>query len=279
MPNHYLYQELLTLLDYKVTPTQYVQIVKQYTTRNGTLRPFNIGEDYWEMLTTYTFARCPFCGKVYQQPADTYSLLGWSGFTVGLSKGYYDSPSITEPPCPHLFATQQFLNLHNHLPFERSYISCDSGETPYLTDWFFPDDLATRVILHALPICRIVDEQFVPSYTVFSLTYFSEDEAQLRQRHFAWQREEGKGDSEYYPAGFVFPSESPSANNAYDLVVWAQRGQLGYIDHTTPGFPLKIGSAAALPAIFQKIEGRRCDYSWRDGTFAFNQLRGLPYKP
>lgn len=280
--NNYPYHELLPLLHHQIAPAQYRQILGQYTTSDGALRPFNIGEDYWQLLTMYTFARCPFCAVTCQQLADTYSLAGWSDFSVALSKGYYrlHNPErhYTHFGCPHLFATQQFLHLHDHLPHERDYLSCDSGEVPYLTNWFFHDDLATRVILHALPICRMVEEQFIAAYTVFSLTYFCEDEKLLRRRHFEWQRKEGKGDPEFYPAGFQFPSEESSADKAYDLVAWAQRGQLGYIDHINSGFPLSIGVGLSLPALYRHILGKRYGYIWRNGTLRDSGLYGLVWK-
>lgn len=269
--NPYPYLELLPLLNYRMTPKQYMQVVEKYTTSAGKLRAFNIGQEYWKLLKTYTFAYCPFCAESYQQRSDTYSLLGWSGFSTELHVKYYKYDKVPENypniGCEHLFATQQFLNLHNNSPHERKYISCESGEVPYLTNWFFHDDLETRVVLHALPICRIEDDQFVPSYTVFSLTYFCSDKEALRHRHFAWQAEFGKGDREFYPAGFAFPNDSPTANESYDLPTWAQRGQLGYMDYTHPDVPLRIGVGTMLPTIFQDIQGRRFGYIWRDGNF------------
>ena len=55
------------------------------------------------------------------------------------------------------------------------------------------DDIATYVVMSVLPVCLIQNDQFVPTYTAFSLSYFSEDVKEVRRRYF---RDAISGDDE-----------------------------------------------------------------------------------
>jgi len=118
----------------------------------------------------------------------------------------------------------------------------------------------TAAVLHALPICRVEATAFVPRYTVFALIYFSEDKAAVLGRVLAGEAARANVDSEYFASILDLPDSSGAA---YDLDVWAARGQLGWLEITQPDLPLRMGKDQQLPALYQHIEGNRWSYTYR----------------
>ena len=171
-----------------------------------------------------------------------------------------------------------FLNLHGILPTEMLNIDNEAGGVPFITPWMMPENLETCAVIHALPICRIEGEAFVPRYTLFILAYFSpEPEAVIRQ-HYATEWERGKDDREFHPRslGTPFIATSPDGQHLYDLQAWAQAGKLGYLDFTDPTLPLRIGKHLQLPTLYQQIAGRQGAYRWRDGHMTYFDGTGHP---
>jgi hypothetical protein len=162
-----------------------------------------------------------------------------------------------------------FLNLHDKQPKEVEYMENNTGEVPYITPWNFPDGLESYAVLHALPICRIENTQFVPRYTVFSIAYFSRD-LDLLFRHFSTEAEAAgvKDDPEYYPAT-VWPPGNMNTHqydeSLYDLTAWAERGQLGWLDVTKTDQSLCLGMGMQLPEMYRQIKGRRWRFVWDKG--------------
>jgi len=170
--------------------------------------------------------------------------------------------------CAHFFGIHAFLNLHEVPPPNTYYWPNATGEVPYVTPWFFPDDIPTYAVLHALPICRIEEDTFVPTYTVFSLTYFSQDRKEILTRWRERVRNEGLDDPEYYPTLLATPysySDQAHRTARYDLAGWAYRGKLGFLDITQPDLPLSIGKGTELPEIYRNIQGRLAKYTWSRG--------------
>jgi len=262
----YPYPLLLPLLQILCTPNEYRRVKALYLSnvKAGIKHP-SLVDEYWRIVPHYTYAYCPICQARYHEPADTYSIDGW-GMYPDLKKTLYNIYS-TYPRCPHFLGIHAFFNLHGNFPNEVDYLSNRAGEAPYLTPWFFPDDIASYAVLHALPVCRIEAEQFVPRYTAFSLTYFSQHPKLVLKRHYAVEAERGKDDPEYYPAIFypapVYPARIDEA--LYDLPAWVARGQLGWLDFTQANMPLRIGVGLELPEIYRAIQGSRNTYVWRKG--------------
>ncbi|MCW5844698.1 MAG: hypothetical protein KIT77_25830, partial [Caldilinea sp.] len=214
-----IYSEMLqALLTFKCTAQEYRRIITPYLTRRGWLRPFNLGSEYWQIIPIYAYARCPFCSMTIQCPVDTYSLFGWGGAKVLSELLYSRSNGVFSFPknCHHFTGVHYFLNLHQQLPVELSYLENNTGEAPVITEWCLPDDIESFVVLHALSICRIKEDAFRPAYTLFSLTYFAEKPKEVVGRHYAAEWERGKDDPEFYPGGLQGPSTRPSAAKLYD---------------------------------------------------------------
>ena len=275
----YPYPELTKLLEFRCTSYEYQQIITPFILQDGTLLNPPKSHLYWQILPEYTIAECPICGYRVQSLADTYSLIGWYGSPLALLQSLYrsDTPAITEGPvsqgtpkfahCEHFLGIHRFLNLHEVPPPNTYYWPNRTGEVPYVTPWFFPDDIPTYAVLHALPICRTEGDTFVPTYTVFSLTYFSQDRREILRR---WRERirEGPNDLEYYPSLLAIPysySDQAHRTARYNLSDWAYRGKLGFLDITQPDLPLSIGQGIELPEIYRNIQGRLAKYIWSRG--------------
>ncbi|MGQ0603749.1 MAG: hypothetical protein ACT4QE_18875 [Anaerolineales bacterium] len=266
----YPYPPLVPLLQFHRTPDEYRRLKALYLSSlvGGTKYPSPVDE-YWRIVPHHTYAYCPICRTQYREPADTHELRGW-GPSQDLLQVLYGVPGEypTNSPCPHFLGIHAFLNLHGNLPSEITYLENSTGEVPYLTPWFFPGDIESYAVLHALPICRIEADQFVPRYTVFSLTYFNQDPKLVLKRHYAVEAERGKNDPEYdaatvYPPGAIYTGREDET--LYDLPSWAARGLLGWLDFTQANTPLQIGVGSKLPEIYQQIQGSRKTYVWRKG--------------
>jgi hypothetical protein len=271
----YPYPELVPQLQFRCTPAVYQQVVAEYIISRSGRFVLPCSEvlqttKYWQLLPQYTFARCPICGNCYTHSADTYSLRGWNASNDRLLALYRYVPY--QPLCAHFLGIHEFMNLHDQEPSELGYLANSAGEVPRLTPWFLPEDIPSFAVLHALPICRIEAEQFVPAYTVFILTYFSENPGLLLERHYQTEAERGRGDPEYYPGFFSLPGLTRNYDEKlsapyYELDQRADRGQLGWLDYTRADLPLCLGTGKRLPGIYRHVEGRRYMYTWRDGRF------------
>jgi hypothetical protein len=271
----YPYPQLLQLLQHQATALEYQQIIQKYLTSTGSLRGFNRGDDYWQIVPSYLFACCPFCQTRWQQQIDTYSLLGWGGTYSEIGCAVYDLEGgrergenhVTKHDCQHGLTTHLFLNLHGQSPVEVQYLANNTGEVPRITNWALSDNIESYAVMHALPLCRVEKGQFVPSYTLFILTYFSMAPQTIIHQHYQDESERGKGDKEYYPASLDHPDKRAVAEPYYDLQTWSTKGRLGYLDFTVPDLPLRIGPGTELPAIYQKVPGARYTFTWRKGMF------------
>ncbi len=261
----YPYPDLLPQLHVHCTPTEYVQSRYNLTVWDLRRDPKKYAR-YWQLLPRYLFAVCPVCGQHFSEPGDSYWLDGW-GTSLVWHRTLYSLPdSFTHLPyCPHYLGIHRFTHLHGLLPTELPKFVNYCAEVPYVTDWYLPADIRSYVVLHALPICRIEHDRFVPRYTVFSLSYFSANQQAVLARHKARETANAVGDREYYPSTFEPPAATPTPANAplYDLAAWAAEGRLGWLDLTDTDQPLRIGSGIQLPPAFNPIIGRRDPYVWR----------------
>lgn len=172
--------------------------------------------------------------------------------------------------CPHFMGVQRFVHLHQVPLAEADIFNCACGELPYLTPDFFREGFATYAVLHALPICRIEHEEFIPRYTLFLITYFTENKGAIRTQRMAITLEDSPDSP--YPDPFDPAPPRPDyiqthPQSPYNLAAWAERGQLGWLDITQPDLPLTIGSGLVPPALYQNMEGWRQGYRWFHNRF------------
>jgi hypothetical protein len=214
--------------------------------------------DYWKLIPAYVYARCPFCSGAYSAPIDTYSLESWVTGNDLHTSAFVGNDYQLPGNCTHFMGVHMFINPHNHLPTELPFFPNPNGDLPFLTPWFFAADIETRSVRHALPICRIDRDQFIPTYTACFLTYFSQDQQEIRRR---WNAA-SKAAPDDWPS-WVQP---PGGRDAYyDLADWAVRGLPGWLDFSTAEVPLRFIPEAQLPALYRAMTGRKRPYSWENG--------------
>jgi hypothetical protein len=274
----YPYPELIPLLKLKCEPEEYKRLGYSYRNQNG-LAPRK-DPNYLQIIPSYLYARCPICQTDCYAKIDTYNLrcLGFLDTKLRLDGGFIlspDYPYAYQPTCEHFLGTHSFRNLHDIEPFELGEqsefpIHFMNGEAPLITPWFVRDDVESYAILHALPCCRIEQNKFVPSYTLFILTYFSSQPRLLINLHYAEEFKTMEEDSEYYPLNVQQPFAnvaSEEAGSEYDLSHWAAQGKLGCLDYRESDLPLLIGKDTILPEIYRDIKGRRYSFLWYEGKF------------
>lgn len=268
----YPYPLLTKQLQFLCTPEEYQEIathqnlVQAHVIVDGRASESQYPEAarYLSILPTYTYAECPICHIRCVEKFDTYGLRG-PNFKHPL--GYSMRPR--NPVCPHFFGYHIFDNLHNQEPIEVEQFKVFWGEVPYITSWLIADDLPSVTVLHGLPICRIENGQFVPTYTMFLLTYFSEDPDWLYERFKQQERDHYSG---YYLGDAIVPllTAGPSGSNtiSYDLEFYAQNGRLGWMDVNHDEMPLRIGKGIQLPDMYKNINGTRGNVLyWGFGKF------------
>ena len=129
-----------------------------------------------------------------------------------------------------------------------------------------PDDIESYTVMHALPICRIEVDRFVPRYTLYTLTYYSatEDVKTLFER--------GR---EFCTWSFVCrpPGDPEEDPRWWDLNYWARTGRLHWLASDHPLLPLQKGPPDAFPysniyippdAFHPKSKGPSKEYSHRN---------------
>ncbi len=260
--NVYPFPNLLPQLQILCTPGQYKRIVgPQYQTRGYI--PYQ-NQAYWQIVPKYLFARCPICEYAYYQPADTYSLRVWGGWNRLLDALYGDAVKLPgRSICSHFLGIAQFCNLHGWVPDGLDWFDQKTGEVPFVTAGLLPDQIPSYAVLHALPICRVEkdartgEDQFVPRYTVFNLTYFAWDPKAVINLHYARQAEWAGNDPEFMPATLAPVGTKPN------LEEWARRGKLGWLDTSFPALPLRIGKGLELPEHYRNITGKTRTYYWK----------------
>lgn len=194
-----------------------------------------------EKAPIYLLATCPFCLQPNTEKMDTHSLRGWwfnfAGGDIG-RKVFR---------CDHFALTEAFVHFHNQEP--AGLWGEYPAEVPHVIGYVLEEGLAQAVI-HAVPICRIEQEQFIPAYTAFLVTYFArQNPKQVRERVI-------KFNIDYVEAGLAIEIINPPEGyeHWYDLAAYVARGELWWVDASDPALPIRTHDVAAFP--YQDIHGR-----------------------
>jgi hypothetical protein len=238
------------LLQLELSPAEY------HTVKLGTLL---------QHMPSYLIARCPLCGATYSAQLNTYSLKYWPRPTITYGSTIFDERG-QEVNCSHFVVVHHFINLNGVMPTEldRKTLDC---EVPYLLSVFLPDDIESYAVMHALPICRVEEDRFVPRYSVYMITYYSEEPSVLIKRR--WEIASG---------GCMFWGRGLIAKESWDLAKWVRAGKLQWLDPEEPDLPLRAGPVEAFPYV--DIQGRRDQPNfyrngkWEDQSF-FGRLKRL----
>lgn len=220
---------------------------------------------FWRIIPEYLLSICPFCGEPHRQQLDLYSLYGWhisgGGQTVAYSPNGHHN-------CKHFTAVHGFLNLNGRKPQKRALsfglLRSTEPEVPFVSSCLLPDDLESRVVLHSLPICRIEGETFIPTYTLYLLTYYAQDAPTIiYRRHMQWANGPGL---RYMPDFARLPmywEQVQNQSELWDLEAWWRQGRLFWIDPVT----MKLNDLTVMDFPYRAIKGVRHGYIFRGGKF------------
>ena len=127
-------------------------------------------------------------------------------------------------------------------------------EVPFVVG-FLLEQRTCRAVLHALPVCQIEQGRFVPRFSMFLMTYFSETpEAAYRELVAFASRSSG---AEGYAGDFRLP---PAGNDSWwNLRPWVEAGSLFWVEAHDPDLGLRTQASDAFP--YGEISGRRtCEF-------------------
>jgi hypothetical protein len=218
----------LHLLQKELTVEEYQQVVMPSVRYNPE----------WHRLPAYVIARCPFCLTHNVEKLDTYTLRRWRirSQAVAESVFYY---SLVVHHCEHFALVQSYLKFHGNLSDDDLRVGGE--EVPFVIGHLLESGRCLAV-MHALPICRIEDNAFVPRYTLFMVSYFSE------------QPKEAIRDVERYNIEWYNPVESIlylplqfGEEKWADLRYWVSAGQLFWVDGDDPDLGLRTHDVEAFP--------------------------------
>jgi hypothetical protein len=222
---------------------------------------------FWRIIPEYILSICPFCDEPYRQQLDLYSLYGWSPRYYGDALRYSPNGHHT---CEHFTAVHGFLNLNRMKPRKRELyggrLRSTEPEVPFISPCLLPDDPESRVVLHSLPICKIEGEAFVPTYTLYLLTYYAQDAAAVLHRRLTeWT---GGQPLRYVTWADTRPSlyweEVQDQPEVWDLELWWRSGKLLWIDPTS--MMLNAPDSTEFP--YHPIQGVRHGYIYKARKFS-----------
>lgn len=241
-PYHSSFQYSLWQLQFTFTPEAYHALFSRYISSWEWLSTDTEIDTYWAKLPTYLIARCPICGTEYYNRADTHSYFFWRNTTPETSRSAFPHPE-NAIPCRHFVGVQRFVNLNKHLPVEINYGNNMNGDIPVMTPELVEHDSEASAVIHSLPICRIENNQFVPKYSVYLLSYFAPSPSVAR--HALLSR---------YPAtpGDGYPMFCVSGNHSQepriiDLLYWVERKKLLWLDLHDQTLPLRSAPLSDFP--------------------------------
>jgi hypothetical protein len=224
------------------------QTVEQYKTWIANKFPLQ-DSAFLNQLPAYTFARCPFCSVENVERLNTYSAYGWS---VSYGRAVFNSRLVVHH-CNHFTLVQSFFHFHGIWPAEAKGLF--GPEVPHVIGHLLESDRCLAVI-HALPICRIEDQAFVPRYTLFMVSYFSERPEEAYDAVI-------KFSVDYVEPGvaWVFIPPPNSCEHWWHLGQWVSTGQLFWVDGNDPALGIRTHDISAFPYI--DITGRTRPYFHR----------------
>jgi len=184
---------------------------------------------YWEQLSKYLISRCPYCGSELSEKVDLYSLKFWRRKPGQSQYAFADKFQLGK--CDHFVAVQCFVNLNgtyyeeNEQPNLPAFVN-HNGDIPFIIPDLLPDHIPSTAVIHSLPICNIESGQFIPRFSVYMITYYSESPPEIISYRYKIL-DPGEDD---YLVLLGFPELMRVYPILADLSSWVERGKLQWID-------------------------------------------------
>ena len=194
-------------------------------------------------LPNYVTSLCPYCGSENIEHLNTYSALGWH---LGYGGVLYRLEGVTHR-CNHYTLAQFFINFHGIWPDEANHEL--PPEVPHVIGHILEDNSSLAVI-HALPICRPIGDQFIPSYTLYMLSYFAEQPKTVFRNVTDYNVAFHEGGT---TSAYIVPPED--CQHWWDLPRWVSERKLYWVDASADKMLLRTGNEAQFP--YTKITGRK----------------------
>ncbi len=162
-------------LDSGYTVAEYLEFLKSVS------NSIEYSDSYWqqEHFSMKTIALCPYCGLPNRVRLDLSSIKYWSASRTSidipkpgskLKARYFDF-------CEHAAITDCFIHFNGYEPQRnppdgKSFHSRFGPEVPGVFSPYFKADFGLKAVMTCLPLCRIEENEFVPRYKLYVLSYF-----------------------------------------------------------------------------------------------------------
>lgn len=222
-----------------------------------------IKEKVFTALPTYRVGRCPICSTPYVDIVDTYSLKMWvPGFAQW--GGLFHADAVSEV-CEHFAVVSKFWNFEGHLPDyssdELTFGHNFPSEVPHVLNVLDDRQDSLQAVMHALPICKIENDSFVPKYTLYTISYFSKEPFERSMAQGA-RNQYFRKPLKYQSANLANESRSEKSiferDDLWDLTHFVNKGQLLWLELDNPDAKLMRCGEGIFP--YGNINGRRRPY-------------------
>ncbi|MCR9144069.1 MAG: hypothetical protein NXI24_17610 [bacterium] len=259
-----------SLLEFKASPAEYIEINARAESKNLLVR---MVDEYWNTIPVYTISRCPFCNKIHEEPVDTYTLRNWIP-EARSGRDVFREELDVRRHCQHMVIVQSFINFNGIRPEESATELSDGhfefpAEVPHVIGFLLENDMETAAVMHSLPICRIENGEFVPRYSLYTITYYAANlfHVALLGGKLMHYREEEVGRRK-----LVHPMHEGDQDDWWNLWKWVEQDLLWWLEPDQPGSVLQHGSYEEFP--YKEIKGRRFPY-WSMVPYSVEELRTM----
>lgn len=227
--------ENLHLLKFESSVDEYLAISKSIWRPNLVMR-----------LPVYVIAICPYCDKDNTERLNTYSAEAWD---IGYGSRLFSKHGVVFH-CEHYVLSHFFINFHGIWPAEAK--GEFPPEVPHVIGHILENN-SSLAVMHALPMCRPENGQFVPRYTLYLITYFSEKRGILQDvtAYNAPFFSESTG-------AYIVPPED--CQHWWDLPRWVSERKLYWVDASEEKLQLRTGDTIQFP--YKNITGRKVTHQY-----------------
>lgn len=245
------------LINVTTNTKTYIKTLKEIKDDN---RYIELGADeYWQFIPDYKRAECPFCGESYYESIDTYSLKKWVIPTDG---EYIFTFGGRVKRCEHYFISQRFINFNDNIPIineeELNWYKDFNSEVPHIIPQLLSDDFKCYAVMHSLPICKIQGEQFIPTYSLYMISYFVNSDY---DRNCMMEVLKNYQPDFSRNSLLIWPFKGPQQNDWdewWNLKKYVEKGKLFWLEPDNLDLPLIKCPVERFP--YGDIKGRKWPY-------------------
>ena len=206
------------------------------------MRNYNRNEALLDRLPAYTIARCPFCQEANIERVNTYTV---ESHSLGNSA---TSPSVVLRHCRHFSFVHSFYHFNSLTPTDVPGIWF-RPEVPFVLGFLATKRRKCRAVIHALPVCQLENNDFVPRFTMFLMTYFSSQPEATYHEMVVWASTGPGAD------GYLNYFRLPDEEDWWDLRRRVAEGSLYWVNANDPELGILTREVDGFP--YGNITGRK----------------------